>query len=141
MTLPDKTLPQTFAVMYPSAVVFVGITVCPSDALSVKETEQKYDWKIEYNVIKWKWFYYFKKSLEESKVTYDYARFNIDSEKKITLDFEYLKTNEQEKEINKAVPVKGDSKERELSMPTTPKSGLSSQTSMKKEKVRSNIPA
>jgi hypothetical protein len=38
-------------------------------------------------------FFYFKKSLEESKVTYDYARFNIDSEKKITLDFEYLKTN------------------------------------------------
>ena len=51
---------------------------------------------------------------------------------------EFNKRLEKVEEINKPVPVTGDSKEREFSMPTKPKSGLSSQTSMKKEKVMSN---
>ena len=54
---------------------------------------------------------------------------------------EFNKRLEKVEEINKPAPVTGDSKEREFSMPTRPKSDLSSQTSMKKEKVWSNIPA
>ena len=36
-------------------------------------------------------FFYFKKSLEESKVTFDHANFNINSNNKITLDLDHLK--------------------------------------------------
>lgn len=52
---------------------------------------------------------------------------------------EFNKRLEKVEEINKPVPVTGDSKEREFSMPTKPKSGLSSQTSMKKEKTLEDV--
>lgn len=52
---------------------------------------------------------------------------------------EFNKRLEKVEEINKPVPVTGDSKEREFSMPTKPKSGLSNQTSMKKEKTLEDV--
>jgi len=50
---------------------------------------------------------------------------------------EFNKGLEKVEEINN--PVYVDSKEREFSMPTKPKSGLSSQTSMKKEKTLEDV--
>ena len=38
-------------------------------------------------------FFYFKKSLELSKVTFDCAKFDINENNKITLDLNHLKTN------------------------------------------------
>lgn len=52
---------------------------------------------------------------------------------------EFNKRLDKVEEINKPVPMTGDSKEREFSMPTEPKSGLSSQTSMKKEKTLEDV--